>query len=85
MNKNNLQWSSGDLFRECIKKNNNLVYLNLENNTINVSAIEEIQTHLQSNLITAAKNKVPSYKREVTQLKLERESDYQKTLSDIDI
>ena len=55
----------------------------MEKNSVPVNFIEEIEEYLQKNMIRAAKNKIPQYKTEVVQLKVEHENGFQKTLDDI--
>jgi len=45
--------------------------------------IEAIELVLQENMIRAGRNKVPQFKNEVLQLKVEHESNFSKTINEI--
>ncbi|CDW86885.1 UNKNOWN [Stylonychia lemnae] len=83
LKRNNLKITSGAMFAKSVKSNKQIQYLNLDGNSVNINFIEEIAEILLQNMIRASKNKIPQYKSEVVQLKLDHEKGFSTTQNDI--
>jgi hypothetical protein len=58
--------------------------LDLSQNSIHVKIIAEIADTIKDNVFDVAMNKIPSYKKEVINLKVEHANNFGKTLDEIE-
>ena len=72
LRRNNLSEATGRVMAECVSRNRHLEYLNLDKNLVPICYLEQIRAVLLSNQLRSAQNKLPAYRSEVSQLKLEQ-------------